>query len=431
MEMMVSKRTLNKLSDLKIRAFITKARAGKASVGKLSDGGALYIMLTPAGTPVWRVKYRVKAQGGLKERVYAIGTYPAIPLDQARAQRDAIKAVLREGRDPVQARHLLRADGAEASGNTFETVATDWLAKRRKEWSDIHYEKSSRAFERDVLPRLGKLPIKDVKPAMVAAVIEAIVKRGAHDTAGKVLQHVGGVFRLAQARGHRDDNPADPVHEVLPTRKRVDRMPALLAFSALGQVLRAADEANLSAAVRMAHRLCSFTAARIGNVVTAEWSEFNLDADVPTWVIPRRKMKSQDRAHDHKIILPSHFVKELKKWRETTGGKGYLFASSLAKKKHITRESLEKAYRVTLRLEGKHSPHGWRSAFSTLAKDNGLDRDAVELSLDHIHDNDVARAYDRGERLQQRIKLMNWWGDELTRAQRGADVVPLGKGKAA
>jgi hypothetical protein len=60
-----------------------------------------------------------------------------------------------------------------------------------------------------------------------------------------------------------------------------------------------------------------------------------------------------------------------------------------------------------------------------LARDHGHEREVVELTLDHIHDNDVARAYDRGERLEKRIKLMNWWDAELAQAERGADVVPM------
>lgn len=68
-------------------------------------------------------------------------------------------------------------------------------------------------------------------------------------------------------------------------------------------------------------------------------------------------------------------------------------------------------YRITLRLEGKHSPHGWRSSFSTLARDNGIARDVVELALDHAHNNEVARAYDRGE--------------QLSIAHRGATVIPI------
>lgn len=422
----ISSRATNKLTDLKIRAFISKSGKGTAATAMLSDGGGMYLTLTPAGTPAWRVKYRL----GGKERLYSIGTYPEIGLEAARMAREAVKAYLREGRDPVKERELSRAAAAVASGQTFESLAADWLAKQRKDWSAVHYAKSSRALERDVYPRLGSLPVREITPAMVAGVVEAIVKRGARDTAAKVLQHIGGVFRLAQARGMRDDNPAAPVHEVLPAKKQQTRMPALLTFPALGGILRGAEAAHLSPAVRMAHRLCAFSVARISNIVGAEWPEFHLEAEVPAWIIPRAKMKSQDRPHDHKIILSPEIAEALREWRRTSGGKGYVFPSP-AGGKHITRESLEKVYRVTLSLADKHTPHGWRAAFSTLARDHGFDREVVELALDHIHDNDIARAYDRGERLQQRVKLMTWWGEQLTQAQRGASVVALKTGKAA
>lgn len=50
--------------------------------------------------------------------------------------------------------------------------------------------KSKRALERDVYQRLGTLPVNAIKAVMVAAVIEAIAKRGARDTAAKILQHL-------------------------------------------------------------------------------------------------------------------------------------------------------------------------------------------------------------------------------------------------
>jgi len=418
----IGSRALNKLTDVRIRAFINKRKSGEKVPRKLADGGGMYVTLTPAGTPVWRVKYRL----GPKEKLYAIGTYPAVSLDAARAERDAIKGQLREGHDPIQVRKLGRADATAAAGHTFKSVAQDWLDKQQREWSPVHYQKSRRAFERDVYPLLGKLPISGIRPVMVSGLIESIIKRGARDTASKVLQHVQGVFRLAQARGLRDDNPADPVGEVLPSRRQRSRMPAVLTFQGLGAILRSAETANLSPVVRMAHRLCAFTAARIGNVADAEWKEFNLDAEAPTWIIPRAKMKSRDRHHDHKIILGPAIAAELRSWRTNTGGRGPVFPGRDGTGR-MSREAVEKAYRETLDLSGKHSPHGWRSAFSTLARDHGFDRDAVELTLDHVHDNDVARAYDRGERLEQRIKLMAWWGEQLAQAQRGADVMQLAR----
>ena len=408
-------------NDAQVRAWAAKVAQ---NVGKkLSDGSGMYLTITPAGKAKWRLKYRFAGT----ERTYTIGDYPRVGLNAARTERDVAKALLHEGRDPVQVRRTDRVEATTASGNTFGEVAKAWLDKERKDWSAIHYKKSKRALDRDVIPVLGRLPVGEITPHVVTKVIEEIVKRGVRETAAKILQHISAIFSLAQARGLRTDNPALPAQEVLPKAKRAKGRPALLNFAELGSVLRRAEAARLSPAVRMAHRLCAFApGARISNIVEAEWSEFDLDNEPPKWVIPRKKMKAKDRDHDHKIILAPAFAEELRRWRTVVGGKGYLFPSPSGGR-HITRESLEKAYRVTLGQENKHTPHGWRAAFSTLAKDSGTERDVVELVLDHIHDNDVVRAYDRGERLEQRIKLMTWWGEQLAIAQRGAEVVPLKK----
>lgn len=76
----IGRRATNKLTDLAIRSFIRRSHERTAPYAKLSDGGGLYLTLTPAGTPVWRVKYRLDG----KERLFAIGIYPAISLDVAR-----------------------------------------------------------------------------------------------------------------------------------------------------------------------------------------------------------------------------------------------------------------------------------------------------------------------------------------------------------
>ncbi|TXT21799.1 MAG: putative phage integrase [Gallionellaceae bacterium] len=168
-------------------------------------------------------------------------------------------------------------------------------------------------------------------------------------------------------------------------------MPALLDWASLGDILRRAEAARLSPSMCMAHRLCAFTAMRIGNVVNAEWREFHLDDEQPVWIIPYKKMKVATRDIGHRVPMCPEIADELCRWRETFGGKGFVFPSPQGGK-YIGRESIEKVYRVTLALGGKHSPHGWRSAFSTLARDNGFARDVVELALDHAHDNEVARA---------------------------------------
>ncbi|MEO8909254.1 MAG: Arm DNA-binding domain-containing protein, partial [Gemmatimonadaceae bacterium] len=107
----VKGRSTNRLSDRTIRAFLSNARAGKAATKKLSDGGGLFITLTPAGSAVWRLKYR---HGG-KEKLHSIGVYPAVGLEGARSARETARAHLREGRDPTTARQLTRVAMTVAS----------------------------------------------------------------------------------------------------------------------------------------------------------------------------------------------------------------------------------------------------------------------------------------------------------------------------
>jgi integrase len=417
-------RSTNKLSDRAIRAFIANARAGTAAQKKLSDGGGLYLVLTEAGSPVWRVKYRIGPPKELVERVYSVGPYPSVTLEGARAAREAVKAHLREGRDPMQIRRQNRAAAVASSSTTFGAVADEWLAHRRKDWSGGHFDKSRQALERDVIPLLGKLAISAIEPAMVARAIEAIAKRGSADTASKVLHHTVGIFRFAQARGLCRENPAVPVRELLPRRKQHSQRPALLDFPSIGDLLRRLEGAPVSPPVRIAHRLVAFTGARIGNVIAAEWGELQLEGDQPVWIIPRKKMKMRDRKHDHRVLLGPTIAAELRIWESVTGGKGYVFPSPTGRA-HITHEALEKSLRVTLKMDGLHSVHGFRSSLSTLAKEAGFSRDCVELALDHVADSEVVRAYDRGERLAERRKLALWWDAELSAAQHGAKVIPF------
>ncbi len=405
-----------KLTDKAIKAFAAKSERGK----KLADGGGLHLFITPAGGSTWRIKYRIDG----KEKIYSIGPYPDISLAAARVELTEVKALLRENKDPVTQRRINRAETSALSDNTFQAVAGVWLTMKHKEWSAGHFTKSSRALERDIYPTLGKLPIGSITPAIVAKAVEQVNKRDVLETATRILQHLNGVFRFAQAKGICRDNPALAAREILPKKKDSGRMAALLDWASLGEILRRADRARISPSVRMAQRLCAFTAARIGNIVNAEWKEFDLESEPPIWNIPRSKMKVKLRFIDHRIPLCPEIASELRHWKQMFGGKGYVFPSPVGSK-HIGCESIEKVYRVTLELNGKHTPHGWRSSFSTLARDNGTDRDVVELALDHAHDNEVARAYDRGERFDERIKLFNWWGMQLAAAQHGTTIFHL------
>jgi integrase len=413
-------RAINRLAVRSIDAWRKKAAAGE----KLSDGGGLFLRKLPSGATTWQLKYR---HGGI-EKTFSVGQ---VDLAEARDERERIKRLLKEGKDPVQTRRIERAEEVASSGETFSDLVASWLKKQKPAWSHIHYDKSSKAIERHVTSTLGKLPVRDITPSMVSSVIEAVQTGGKRETAAKILQHTRAIFRLAAAKGLRNDNPAEAAIEVLAPVGDVKRRPALLDFKSLGELLRAAERANISQEVRLCHRLIAFTATRIANATAAKWSEFDLDAQVPTWRIPRNSMKvRRGRAHDHVVVLPGPIAEDLKRWRTTQSDakSSYLFprrgeGRGEHRQPYIARESVEKMLHA-LGYRDRHVAHGWRSSFSTLAKDSGkFEKDAINLALDHIHDSEVARAYDRGQRWEQRVALGTWWGEQLDQSQRGADVV--------
>jgi hypothetical protein len=55
---------------------------------KITDGGGLYLLVTPAGGRLWRLKYRLDGV----ERKLAIGKYPDVTLGEARKARDTARS---------------------------------------------------------------------------------------------------------------------------------------------------------------------------------------------------------------------------------------------------------------------------------------------------------------------------------------------------
>lgn len=421
-------RALNRLAVRRIESWRKAAAAGE----KLSDGGGLYLRMLPSGATTWQLKFR---HGGI-ERTATIGQ---VDLATARAERERIKKLIAAGRDPVQAKRLDRAAEVASSGNTFADAAEAWLLLRKEGWSAIHYDKSSKAIARHVTAAIGKLPVRDITPAMVSSIIEKVQAGGKRETASKVLRHTRAIFRYAAAKHMRTDNPADAAVEVLVAPGDLKHMPALLDFPSLGELLRAAERAQISPEVRLCHKLIAYTATRIANATAARWDEFDLDAEVPTWRIARSAMKvRRGRTHDHVVVLPAPIVEDLKHWREVQADvrSPYLFprkgeGRGEHRQPYIARESVEKMLHA-LGYKNRHVAHGWRASFDTLAKESRLfDKDALKLALDHVHDSEVARAYDRGERWDQRVKIAAWWGQQLAAAQRGAQVVQLPKARSS
>ena len=68
-----------------------------SKVLKLSDGGGLFIQVSPQGSKLWRMAYRFNGV----QKLLSFGAYPVVGLAAARQKRDDAKKLLATDIDPA------------------------------------------------------------------------------------------------------------------------------------------------------------------------------------------------------------------------------------------------------------------------------------------------------------------------------------------
>lgn len=90
---------------------------------KLADAKGMFLLVAPSGARYWRLKYRFHG----REKSLSLGVFPAVPLTEARARRDAARATLAQGEDPSSVRQAerarARADARRRPGLRFQLSA--------------------------------------------------------------------------------------------------------------------------------------------------------------------------------------------------------------------------------------------------------------------------------------------------------------------
>lgn len=109
---------------------------------KLADGAGLYLLATPAGGKLWRLKYRVSG----KEKLMAFGAYPEVSLADARKHRDDARAQLAGSKDPSREKRRAKVRQRAEAMNTFAIISAEYCAKRKSDgqggWSDATSKRS-------------------------------------------------------------------------------------------------------------------------------------------------------------------------------------------------------------------------------------------------------------------------------------------------
>ena len=390
-------------------AAIRKLTAGDKPI-KVADEKGLYLLVSPAGSKSWRLKYRI----GGKEGKLGLGRYPDVSLKEARRRRDEARQKLANGIDPSEEKKATKAAAALASANSFGKVGAEYIEKTEKEGrAEITVEKSHW-----LLNRFGEAfkdrPLNEITPKDLLAPLKSVEEEGHHETARRMKSLASRIFRYGVATGRATSDPSTLLKGALISPK-VTSHSAIIDPKKVGELLRAIDEYNGKPLVRLALQLAPHVFVRPGELRKAEWPEFDLDAG--KWTISAEKMKMR---RPHVVPLSNQAIVILKSAHVLSAEQKYLFSSVAPGTKPMSENTINQALRSMGYSADEMTAHGFRATASTLLNESGKwSRDAIEKALAHDNSSTVRGIYHRGEHWDERVKMAQWWSDYLDQLRAG------------
>lgn len=381
---------------------------------KLADGEGMYLEVAPAGGKWWRLKYRIDG----KEKRLSLGTYPDTGLKEAREKRADARKLLAAGIDPGAHRKATKASRVAEHTNTFATVAREWYTKKASTWELITARKELSRMEKDLLPWLGDRPLSAITAPDLLAVLRRIEERGAKDTAHRVKQLAGQIFRYAIATGRATYNPVPDLQDaLLPVRQT--HHAAMTDPKIIGGLLRAMDGYQGTLVTRCALKLAPLVFVRPGELRNAEWSE--IDFDKAEWNIPAEKMKMRE---PHLVPLSSQALAVLREIQPLTCSGRYVFPHPRTGQKPMSDNAILAALRRMGFSKDEMTGHGFRAMARTVLDEVLQVRpDFIEHQLAHAVKDPNGRAYNRTAHLAERRKMMQTWADYLDQLKIGTGTI--------
>lgn len=389
---------------------------------KVSDGGSLYLEISPRGSKYWRMKYRRPEDK--KEDRLAFGVWPTVSLAEARAKRDEAKKLLANGIDPKaeQKGAQLEAQGAF----TFLHIAKEWISKQ-KNWSADHSARVLRSLDLHIFPYIGNTDIRKLKTKDLLAPVKTVDDAGSIDVAKRLQQRITATMRYAVQCGVIESNPALDMagalsvsktqhYPALPPEKLPELLNRITAFKGRG-VTRIAIEFGL------------LTFVRSSELRFARWGEFDFERAV--WEIPGKReeidnVRFSDRGMKmktpHAVPLSRQAITLLKNLKDYSGDSLYLFPGDRDPSKFMSENTVNKALRVMgydTKTEVCH--HGFRTMARGAMGESGLwSDDVIERQLSHMERNSVKAAYlHTSHYLDERRLMVQWWADYLDANRKG------------
>lgn len=370
-----------KLTELKI-----KNLKPKSTRYYVSDGGGLYLAVMPTGEKYW---YR-RSWKDNKERKWSLGHWPEVGLKQARELNYTTKHP---------------ADNAPA---TLSKVAQEWYATRCAPVLAPNTLKTKRyQMDKIILPRLGNRDMRTITPSDVIAFIKD-VQASTSVLVGHFAKSVlSQIFQYAIASGLCEWNPVKQITGALTPPSPPQHWSVISTEEQARTILQAVHDYKGNRIARLALLLLAYTFVRPSELTQATWAE--IDFDAAEWRIPPERIKTR---REHTVPLSSQALALFQELRALTQHPTWCFALPLCEKP-VSDTFLATTLRKMGYGKGKMTPHGFRGMASTLLNEHGFPPDIIERQLAHAEPNAVRAAYNRAEYMDERRRMMQWWGDYL------------------
>ena len=403
------------LTDTKVRSL-----KPRDAIYRVADTNGLVIEVRPAGSKVWRYRYRFLG----KASIITLNEYPAMGLQAARIERDRLKALLRGGANPAQVARAEKMANGERAAVTFGSIGLEFLAKRTREGlSPGSVARERRLIEKD-LAVLAEMPVTDITAPILLAALRKLEKRGVIETAHRARSHAGRVFRYAIATGRAERNPAQDLIGAL-EQPQVKHFASIIEPAQIGMLLRAMWAYQGSPVTQAALKLAPMTFVRPGELRKARWQDLDLDAG--EWKYVTSKTKTP-----HVVPLSRQAVAVPRNLQPYSRRSEFVFPGVRSAQKPMSENTLNAALRNLGFDSDTMVGHGFRAMARTVLDEVlGFRPDYIEHQLAHAVRDPLGRAYNRATHLPERRKMMQAWADYLDRLRLGADEVVQGRADAA
>jgi len=163
---------------------------------RLHDEHNLLIIVDPSGGKWWRFRFKLNG----KDDWMSLGVFPDVTLKKAREARDAARNLVSQGINPKTAKKAKKLTNLVEGEDSFKKIADEFLSKKGDAGSTVR--ETNLRFLKYVYPLIGSLPIAQITPPQVLAVVQPIDNLGKNETAHRVLTSCGQVFRYGIATAH-------------------------------------------------------------------------------------------------------------------------------------------------------------------------------------------------------------------------------------